>query len=194
MGKQPRVDAGDMEPVAARRQHADLVPVGEVGEADGAAWRRRSGGRRRRGRPSAGSVGGDGQRDDVLALEAGVVAALGDPGGRVGDGAAGAAHHALQHGIEAQGADQRADHRRQYDHHIVVQRRLTSAAAGLCRNRRRGAAGGGERELMVVRLLGHNQLYSKKLIVKKKGRPGMHVYLSPLEMKMKMEAQNSTKE
>lgn len=34
VGPKPRVDAGNVEAVAALRQHADLVAGGEVGEAD----------------------------------------------------------------------------------------------------------------------------------------------------------------
>lgn len=40
VGPKPRVDAGNVEAVAALRQHADLVAGGELGEAD-RAFRRR---------------------------------------------------------------------------------------------------------------------------------------------------------
>jgi hypothetical protein len=38
-GHEPDVDAGGVEPVAARREHADLVPARELREADGALLR-----------------------------------------------------------------------------------------------------------------------------------------------------------
>ncbi|CAL9096228.1 hypothetical protein MUK42_18232, partial [Musa troglodytarum] len=131
VGEKPRVDAHDVEPVAARRQHSDLLPVGEVGEADGAAGR---------GLLRRGGVGGDGERHDVLALQPGVEAAVGDPAGGLGEGGAGAAHHALQHRVEAQRAHQRAYHGRQDDDDVVVERRV---AAGLARWGG-GAVGGGD--------------------------------------------------
>lgn len=51
MGPEPRVDATGMEPVAALRQDADHVAVGELGEADGAVDQLNA---------AAGSVGGGG--------------------------------------------------------------------------------------------------------------------------------------
>lgn len=36
MGPQPGVDAGYVEAVGAVRQHAEVLPRGELGEADGA--------------------------------------------------------------------------------------------------------------------------------------------------------------
>lgn len=103
---EPRIDAADVEAVAAPRQHAQVLPVGELREAYHALGRR--GGER-------GAEGDGGERVDGLPLEA-----LGRRVGRGGAAACAAACAASGDEGEAEDADERAEEGGQDDHHVGV--------------------------------------------------------------------------
>lgn len=135
MCSEPGVDACDVEGVATLRQHAELLPGGEVGQADSALILQPF--------PLSRATGsGDGERVDGLLLQAfpREVRSRVDAGGGRGGGAVSAAAGASRDEGEADDADEGAEEGGQDDHHVGV-----DGDRGRGRRRRagRGSWGGG---------------------------------------------------
>jgi hypothetical protein len=110
---EPGVDAGNVEGVAALRQHAELLPGGEVGQAYSALILL----------PFPLSRGsGDGERVDGLFLQASPreMRSRVDAGGGRGRSAVSAAAGASRDEGEADDADEGAEEGGQDDHHVGV--------------------------------------------------------------------------
>ncbi|KAK9109535.1 hypothetical protein Sjap_017595 [Stephania japonica] len=122
VGSEPRVDAADVEAVAALGQHSDLVALSEVGEADGAVGGQFPGG------GGGGGVGELGEGVEGLLLEA-LVGSDRAGGPAAGPGAAGHRH-------EPDHADEGAEEGSQDHHEVRVE------AGGGRRRRRRRRRGG----------------------------------------------------
>ncbi|CAL9049658.1 unnamed protein product [Musa banksii] len=118
VGSQPLVDAPDMEPVVAPREHPDLLAVGELGEADGAV-----GG----GDVGPGAVHRHGDAAERPLLEP----RRRQPGGRLLGGLERqpppAPQRAPHDGVQPQREDEGAEQRRQDDDHVGVEIRIAAA-------------------------------------------------------------------
>ncbi|CAL9083234.1 unnamed protein product, partial [Musa textilis] len=118
VGSQPLVDAPDVEPVVAPREHPDLLAVGELGEADGAV--------------GGGDVGpGAVHRHRDAAERPLLEPRRRQPGGRLLGGLERqpppAPQRAPHDGVQPQREDEGAEQRRQDDDHVGVEIRIAAA-------------------------------------------------------------------
>ncbi|PUZ65523.1 hypothetical protein GQ55_3G230200 [Panicum hallii var. hallii] len=139
-GQQPGVDAGDVEPVPAPREHAHLLAVRELTQADGAHLFL-TGIIASLHAASAVNLHGDAPQRALLdPADAGRAArrrrrplATAAASGVPGRAPAPAPERAPRHRVEPDGEQQREEERRQDDHHVGVEARVAGP-----RRRRRG--------------------------------------------------------
>ncbi|KAG2626808.1 hypothetical protein PVAP13_3KG136281 [Panicum virgatum] len=147
-GQQPGVHAGDVEPVPAPREHAHLLAVRELAQADGAhillPWSTGDLASLQAAAAAAVHLHGDAsQRAPLDPADAGraarrrwrPLAAASAASGVPGRAPAPAPERAPRQRVETDGEQQREEERRQDDHHVGVEARVARPRRRRCRSR-----------------------------------------------------------